>query len=407
MWNKIGEVLEENKNKIMGFIKNTISWVQTNLPRAIHIAIGALSQLWDSFSETFNNIKELVLDVTEGAGSAFMDFLRYDETTGSGIERALTSIVIGLVRIGQEIRNVFEDMKVGMLNIGAKAQGGFVKWIGEVGEQLVPDWAGGEWFTKAKLAGSVLGGGVTMDKEGRAARDAAEVDSLLAAMNARFEERETMKEAEEAGKEIGEAAVAKIKEWVAPQEEAWRTALYQGSDKRAKQSELAKLRNSLKEVRGLLKITDGEIELSDKGMKTIERKVSRQGFPVDRKKEEAKRLDEVMGKFGSLTGRRLVLEEELGITSAKKNLREMQGLGKPEEEKGGEGRTIAPPKLAMAGFSTTIQTAIGSAKVGATSELVTIGRKIAKAIDDAKALAQDTADNTLATATNTSEEKLK
>jgi TP901 family phage tail tape measure protein len=388
MWNKIGAVLEENKTRIQNFIKNTITWVKTKLPEAIHIAIGAVSLLWDEFSQTFNNIKELVLDVTKSAGSAFTDFLRYDETTGSGIERALTSIVIGLVRVGQEIRNVFEDMKVGLTDIAVKAQGGAVKWIGEVGEQIVPDWAGGTWFKKAKLAGSVLGGGVTMDKESRAAKDKAEVDSILASMNTRFEERETMKDAKETGKEFGEAAVAKLKEWVVPKEEAWRTALYQGSDKRAKQSELVKLKDDIKELNSLFQVTrgeDGEIKLSDKGMETIERKVSRQGFPIDRTKEEAKRFDELINKMADMVGRRLELEGELGLTSAKKQWKSFQqGTEKEKVKEKGKGRMI-DPSLAMpsqkvvSSFLTSIQTATGTYKMAMRGE-----------VDHAK----DTADNT-------------
>lgn len=220
MWNKIGEALETNKTQIQGFIQNTITWVKTNLPRAIHIAIGAVSQLWDEFSQTFNNIKELILDVTEGAGSAFTDFLRYDETTGSGIERALTSIVIGLVRVGQEIRNVFEDMRNGLTNLVVKPSGFITESVGAIGQGMMKgltDIFGGGGgfglFDKMRVAGAITKGGVGVDKQGREAANKKEIDDILAAMNARFKERETVKDAEETGKKIADAAVAKIKEF--------------------------------------------------------------------------------------------------------------------------------------------------------------------------------------------------
>jgi len=219
MWNKIGEVLEANKTRIQDFIKNAITWIKTKLPDAIHIAVGAVSQLWDEFSQTFNNIKALVLDVTEGAGSAFTDFLRYDETTGSGIERALTSIVIGLVRVGQEIRNVFEDMRVGLTNLGVKPLGWITESVGSFGQGMVEgitDIFGGSsvggLFDRMRVAGGIVKGGVGIDKESRAEADEAQIDSILGSMNERFANRETLKEAKEEGKEVLEGWGQTLKE---------------------------------------------------------------------------------------------------------------------------------------------------------------------------------------------------
>jgi len=219
MWNKIGEVLEANKTRIQDFIKNAITWIKTKLPDAIHIAVGAVSQLWDEFSQTFNNIKALVLDVTEGAGSAFTDFLRYDETTGSGIERVLTSIVIGLVRVGQEIRNVFEDMRVGLTNLGVKPLGWITESVGSFGQGMVEgitDIFGGSsvggLFDRMRVAGGIVKGGVGIDKESRAEADEAQIDSILGSMNERFANRETLKEAKEEGKEVLEGWGQTLKE---------------------------------------------------------------------------------------------------------------------------------------------------------------------------------------------------
>ena len=78
--------------------------------------------------------------------------------------------------------------------------------------------------------------------------------------------------------------------------------------------------------------------------------------------------------------------------------------------------TLAQPKLAMAGFATTIQTAIGSAKVGAPDiwekieqssyRQETTANRIARLAQEAKELAKETADNTKDTADNTGEDKL-
>ena len=110
MWNKIGAVLEANKTRIMDFIKNTIIWIKTNLPRAIHIAIGALALLWAEYKKTFMDLKDLVVNIGGDVGNALKDFFEVDASSGNNFERAITGIGAAIIKMKHFFKEFFTNL---------------------------------------------------------------------------------------------------------------------------------------------------------------------------------------------------------------------------------------------------------------------------------------------------------
>lgn len=291
MWNKIGEVLETNKNNIQGFIKNTITWVKTNLPRAINVAIGTLANLWTSFSDTFNNIKDLLIDIGGQAAGTLGSFFEVDQTSGNAFEKIVGSVGVAIIKLKHFFKNFVHDLAT-MLEIfvlkGNKALLGFGIFKGENSPEVIAAQREIDTLERG------LEGRQKREREGggRANVVDREVERWLKKWNEKVEETNILEDAEETGKTIAEAAVAKIKEMLFGKEKV-------------------------------------EMSLVGKGFH--------------------------QGKFDPLGLLKIGHESTLAAEATEK--KRIAGLG--------TGRTIAPPKLAMAGFAGTIQTAIGSAKVGA------------------------------------------
>jgi len=214
LWNKIGGVLEKNKDRIQNFIKDAITWIKTKLPQAIDTAIGALAELWESMSQTFNNIKSLVVDTTSEAGAALLDFVRFDETTGSTFERVLSAIVIAIVRIGQEVRNLFEDIASGIRGLPMSLSGKVTEWTGRVLQSVFPEGSighqrGGTMMWKGQLAAGMGMPTGMVGAGSRAERDEAAIDDLVTTLNQYFGKRETQKDWEERGREIRTSVLGK------------------------------------------------------------------------------------------------------------------------------------------------------------------------------------------------------
>jgi len=412
MWNKVGEVLEKNKEGIQDFIENTITWIKENLPKAINIGIGSIANLWDEFKSTFNSIKELVSGTATAVGESLGNFFEFDSQTGTMIERVISAFLIGMLKIKQAIVDIFERMKQGIYEMelirgieSGKAKMAMIEWLnpkrkaGEPVEMRSP-------FDLRPFMATLLDKGATkkeiesLETQLRLHRDTLGFDADVRNEEEMEALRETIREA--FGKE-GDQVVkaienteqrgAKIVSEVLKKAGATffgiKTTPAQTRDERI--AELTELQEQLHER---FRVAGTETSERERLVEAFQKAGALKSTLLQQKEQE---------DFDKLwTGK--VMTQEMGA-----RMGDLFGIKKRAMDlmlgRGGRDIELPKPKLGL-GFATTIQTAIGSAKVGATDELVTIGRKIAKAIDDAKALAQQTADNTKDTADNTGEEKL-
>jgi len=110
LWNKIGGVLEKNKDRIQKFIKDSITWIKTKLPQAIDIAIGALATLWDKFRNTFENIKSLMIETGEAVATAIRGFTEVDSVKGNAIEKIIGAVGVAIIKLGHFFKNFINDL---------------------------------------------------------------------------------------------------------------------------------------------------------------------------------------------------------------------------------------------------------------------------------------------------------
>ena len=133
LWNKIGAALESNKTRIQDFIKNTITWIKINLPRAIHVAVGAMSLLWDEYKKTFTDLRDLVVDMGGEVGNALHSFFEVDQTTGNNFERAITAVGAAVIKIKHFFKNFFTDLvfQIKLFVLKANREMLAFEWFGE------------------------------------------------------------------------------------------------------------------------------------------------------------------------------------------------------------------------------------------------------------------------------------
>ena len=439
MWNKIGEVLEKNKTKIQDFITNAIQWIKEKLPQAIHIAIGTLAKLWDSFSDTFHNIKGLLTDIGGQAAETLGSFFEVDKTSGNMFEKMIGSVGVGIIKLKHFFKNFVHDLAT-MIKIfvlkGNKALLEFGIFKGENSPEVIAAQREIDTLERG------LQGRQQREREGggRANVMEREVDRWLKKWNEKVEDTDIVGDfvgdAEETGKKIADAAV----DWVkgktgmgsvdtSKQEETDRKAL--AEQRKGWKSELSELETDLERNRGLTEIAGkddlraGQIILSKEGKESI----AAEGV-MPSVEEKAERLEEVLDAYGRMTLRRLELEDQITKDTERLQREHMRSLGFTEanvaatmermlgtEEEKVEGKPEPPPQKQkqlpeqLAGFSASIQTAIGSATVGVSEQLVyaretaestarleTSAQTAALARIEANRIAQESADNTGKTA---------
>jgi TP901 family phage tail tape measure protein len=170
MWNRVGEVLEENKEKIQDFIEDTIILIKEKLPKAINIGVGSVAELWDQFKSTFDSIKELVGGTATAVGESLGNFFEFDAQTGTMIERVVGAFLMGMLKIKQTIVDIFERMKMGMVEMElikeagtAKSKMALIEWLhpkrkeGDVIEMRSP-------FDPRAFIAAMLGRGATEEE---------------------------------------------------------------------------------------------------------------------------------------------------------------------------------------------------------------------------------------------------
>jgi len=367
LWNKIGGVLEKNKDRIQNFIKDAITWIKTKLPQAIDTAIGALAELWESMSQTFNNIKSLVVDTTSEAGAALLDFVRFDETTGSTFERVLSAIVIAIVRIGQEVRNLFEDIASGIRGLPMSLSGKVTEWTGRVLQSVFPEGSighqrGGTMMWKGQLAAGMGMPTGMVGAGSRAERDEAAIDDLVTTLNQYFGKRETQKDWEERGREI------RTGETQADRDQAARAL--QIKEKNAKSMEAVDKRANMR----LLEMAKENIARLEKEFESFS-EYQALGYQMRRGAKE-----ELSDELAENVGLKVRMEQALGLRKVRK-LEEEKPDEKPfkpwrksNKQRAAEARQmqqdLAPKGTLMPAVMATITTVLGTAKVGISEQLV-------------------------------------
>ena len=367
MWNKIGEVLGKNKDRIQNFIKDAITWIKEKMPQAIDTAIGALAELWESMSQTFNNIKSLVVDTTSEAGAALLDFVRFDETTGSTFERVLSAIVIAIVRIGQEVRNLFEDIATGIRGLPMSLSGKVTEWTGRVLQSVFPEGSighqrGGTMMWKGQLAAGMGMPTGMVGAGSRAERDEAAIDDLVTTLNQYFGKRETQQDWEERGREI------RTGETQADRDQAARAL--QRKEKNAKSMEAVDKRANMR----LLEMAKENIARLEKEFESFS-EYQALGYQMRRGAKE-----ELSDELAENVGLKVRMEQALGLRKVRK-LEEEKPDEKPfrpwqksSKQRAAEARQmqqdLAPKGTLMPAVMATITTVLGTAKVGISEQLV-------------------------------------
>jgi TP901 family phage tail tape measure protein len=464
MWNKIGEVLEFNKNAIQGFIQNTIDWLKDKLPAAINVTVGAIVTLFDKVKQNFDSL----VSVGETASGLMSDFFEVKSLKGTVFDKVIQAAGIAFIKIRNMIKDVFgvilaqvklilEQINTTMneqrwSNKFKKLWGGTKKVARTIGAGVAGGFNPFRASETGKKIGGIWGEGSLESEDVTAgrARERTLQHQLDRAMRGTSKEQED-KEIErfiesivdpDAKKRAREAAAKKDKE-ARDKHEAKKTedALARKARRDARSPNVLDLfpagggQEIFRDPAAPMRPMGGEKRIGDPDF--FDREIDWDNLP-----EEHRRLIVTAEGGGKTLGEGFEEKGETFLDGLKKiflptQKPEMSRVGKgffqgeldlfgfkkmghdaavaAGKIKKGEGRkidpTLAQPKLVMAGFASTIQTAIGSAKVGAPDIWEKIERsnyrqetsanRIARLAQEAKELAQETADNTKDTADNT------
>ena len=364
LWNKIGGVLEKNKDRIQKFIKDSITWIKTKLPQAIDIAIGALATLWDKFRTTFENIKSLMVETGEGVATAIRGFTEVDSVKGNAIEKIIGGVGVAIIKLGHFFKNFINDLATQIEIFVLKANKSLLGFGWLKGEESPEVLAASREIAALERQ---LAGRQKREREGggRANLMRRDVEKFLESWNTRIKEQPVAGDIEslrQRGREI------RTGETQADRDQAARAL--QIKEKNAKSTEAVDKRANMR----LLEMAKENIARLEKEFESFS-EYQALGYQMRRGAKE-----ELSDELAENVGLKVRMEQALGLRKVRK-LEEEKPDEKPfkpwrksNKQRAAEARQmqqdLAPKGTLMPAVMATITTVLGTAKVGISEQLV-------------------------------------
>ena len=364
LWNKIGGVLEKNKDRIQKFIKDSITWIKTKLPQAIDIAIGALATLWDKFRTTFENIKSLMVETGEGVATAIRGFTEVDSVKGNAIEKIIGGVGVAIIKLGHFFKNFINDLATQIEIFVLKANKSLLGFGWLKGEESPEVLAASREIAALERQ---LAGRQKREREGggRANLMRRDVEKFLESWNTRIKEQPVAGDIEslrQRGREI------RTGETQADRDQAARAL--QIKEKNAKSMEAVDKRANMR----LLEMAKENIARLEKEFESFS-EYQALGYQMRRGAKE-----ELSDELAENVGLKVRMEQALGLRKVRK-LEEEKPDEKPfkpwrksNKQRAAEARQmqqdLAPKGTLMPAVMATITTVLGTAKVGISEQLV-------------------------------------